>query len=161
MNAASSPRSDNTAALRAALAIFGIVLTACPREMREEYGGAMRADFAASVRAGGASAALHAYADVIAGGLAERAGALGRDLAFALRGMQRAPLFAAVVILTTAVAIGANGAVYGLLSSILLRPLPVTDPATLSYWGPANVGPVGGSRARLARLVLGSANLGT
>ncbi len=132
MNATSSPHSGNPAALRAALAIFGIVLAACPREMREEYGAAMRADFIAAVRAHGAGAALHAYADVLAGGLAERAGAFGRDLGFALRGMRRAPLFAAVVILTTAVAIGANGAVYGLGANIVLRPLPLADPSTLA-----------------------------
>ena len=42
------------------------------------------------------------------------------------------PLFALVVILTTAIAIGANGAVYGLLASIVLRPLPVAQPASLS-----------------------------
>jgi putative ABC transport system permease protein len=118
--------------MRAALAIFGLFLIACPREMREEYGAAMREDFVTSTRSRGVLAALHAYADVLAGGLAERFATLGRDLGFALRGMRRAPLFALVVIVTTAVAIGANGAVYGLVANILLRPLPVASPSTLA-----------------------------
>ena len=132
MNAASSPRSGSPRAVRAALALFGVLLAACPREMREEYGAAMRDDFAASVRAGGIRAALRAYADVLGAGFAERAAVFGRDLVFALRGMRRTPLFALVVIVTTAVAIGANGAVYGLLANIVLRPLPIAEPATLA-----------------------------
>ena len=132
MNAASSPHSDNPLAVRAALAIFGLLLAACPREMRTEYGAAMRADFAAAVRQHGWTAALHGFADVVSAGIGERAATLGRDLAFALRGMRRTPLFALVVIVTTAVAIGANGAVYGLLANIVLRPLPVAEPSTLA-----------------------------
>jgi putative ABC transport system permease protein len=118
--------------VRAALALFGLVLRACPREMREEYGEAMREDFAASVRARGPAAALHAYADVLFAGLGERGATIGRDLVVALRGMRRTPLFALVVILTTAIAIGVNGAIYGLVLNVVLRPLPVTDPSTLA-----------------------------
>jgi predicted permease len=132
VNAVSFRRSRSAFAVRAALAIFGLLLAACPREMRAEYGAAMRADFSASVRARGMRAALLAYADVIAAGLAERAATIGRDVGFALRGMRRTPLFALVVVATTAVAIGANGAVYGMLANIVLRPLPVADPSTLA-----------------------------
>ena len=132
MNAASSPRSDNPFAVRAALALFGLLLAACPREMRAEYGAAMRADFAAAVRERGWTAALNGFADVVHAGIGERAATLGRDVGFALRGMRRTPLFALVIILTTAVAIGANGAVYGLLANIVLRPMPVADPSTLA-----------------------------
>lgn len=132
MNAISSPHSGNAPGMRAALTVFGLLLAACPREMRAEYGAAMRDDFCAAVRARGARAALFAYADVLFAGLAERASTFGRDVAFALRGMRRTPLFALVVIVTTGVAIGANGAVYGLLANVLLRPLPVADPSTLA-----------------------------
>ncbi|HEX3551131.1 MAG TPA: ADOP family duplicated permease [Candidatus Elarobacter sp.] len=117
--------------MRVTLALFNVLLAACPREMRAEYGDAMRQDFTAAVRAGGAPAALHAYADVLAGGLAERAATVWRDVAFTLRGMRRTPLFSLVIILTTAIAIGANGAIYGLMSTILLRPLPIANASEL------------------------------
>lgn len=132
MNAGSSPRSDSGAGVRAAAALFRLLLFACPSEMRAEYGAAMRADFAAAVREKGGSAAILGFVDVVSAGIAERAHALGRDLAFALRGMRRAPLFACVVVLTTAVAIGANGALNGLVANIVLRPLPIAEPSTLA-----------------------------
>jgi putative ABC transport system permease protein len=114
-----------------ATALFRLLLGVCPREMRDEYGALMRADFAAAVRERGLPAALLGYGDVLGTGLSERAATLGRDLSFALRGMRRAPMFAIVVIATTAVAIGANGGIFGSIGKIVLRPLPFHDPASL------------------------------
>ncbi|HXR97568.1 MAG TPA: ADOP family duplicated permease [Terriglobales bacterium] len=61
---------------------------------------------------------------------------LGRDLSYALRAIRRAPGFAAVVILTLALGIGANTAVFSVFSAVLLRPLAVANPGQLSllYW---------------------------
>ena len=132
MNAVSSPRSDSSLAVRAALAVYGLLMAACPREMREEYGAVMREDFIIAVRSRGLAAAFSAYIDVVATGFAERGATVGRDVAFALRGMRRTPVFALVVVATIAVAIGANGAFYGLLANIVLRPLPVHEPASLA-----------------------------
>ena len=53
------------------------------------------------------------------------------DLRLALRGLRRSPLFAAVAILSLALGIGANTAIFTLIDQILLRKLPVRDPEEL------------------------------
>jgi predicted permease len=53
------------------------------------------------------------------------------DIKFALRQFAKAPGFAATVILTIALGIGANTAIFTLVHAILLKSLPVTNPATL------------------------------
>ncbi|MEJ7810730.1 MAG: ABC transporter permease [Gemmatimonadaceae bacterium] len=50
--------------------------------------------------------------------------ALSHDLRVALRTLGRSPLFAAVSVLSLAVGIGANVAVFGLVNALLVRPLP-------------------------------------
>jgi predicted permease len=57
--------------------------------------------------------------------------ALVRDLRFGVRQLRRNPLFALVVVLTLALGIGANAAIFTLLDQILLRDLPVRDPQAL------------------------------
>jgi len=56
---------------------------------------------------------------------------LGQDVRFAARQIMRAPGFAAVAILTLALGIGANTAVFTLTHALLLRTLPVRDPGEL------------------------------
>lgn len=58
-------------------------------------------------------------------------GNLLTDLHFALRTIRRAPLFAAVAILSLALGIGANTAIFSLMDQIMLRLLPVKDPDQL------------------------------
>ena len=53
------------------------------------------------------------------------------DLRFALRGLGRSPLFTIVAILSLALGIGANSAIFTLIDQILLRKLPVTRPDQL------------------------------
>src|SRR5579864_543909 len=53
------------------------------------------------------------------------------DIRFALRQFAKAPGFAAIVILTIALGIGANTAIFTLVHAILLRSLPVANPANL------------------------------
>jgi hypothetical protein len=49
------------------------------------------------------------------------------DVRHALRGMLRRPAFSAVVLLTLALGIGANAAIFSVLDGVLLRPLPFAD----------------------------------
>jgi putative ABC transport system permease protein len=53
------------------------------------------------------------------------------EIRFALRMMRRAPVFAATVILTVALAIVANTTIFSVVNSVLLKPLPFHDPKTL------------------------------
>ena len=56
---------------------------------------------------------------------------LASDLRYAFRTLSRTPLFAAIAILSLALGIGANTAIFTLMDQIILRQLPVKDPENL------------------------------
>jgi predicted permease len=83
---------------------------------------------AAAIRSGGTAQAMEAVRDQR--GLPWLQD-LARDLRYGLRGWGRNPWFASVAVLTLALGIGANTAIFSLADAVLLRTLPVSNPRDL------------------------------
>jgi predicted permease len=56
---------------------------------------------------------------------------IARDVQYAIRTLRNAPGFTTVAVLTLALGIGANTAIFGLIDALMLRQLPVRDPDQL------------------------------
>jgi putative ABC transport system permease protein len=54
-----------------------------------------------------------------------------RDVRYALRGAQRNPMFAVAALLTLALGIGANGAIFSVINAVMIRPLRYPEPHQL------------------------------
>jgi putative ABC transport system permease protein len=61
-----------------------------------------------------------------------------KDVRYAFRSLVRAPGFALAALLTLALGIGANTAIYQLFDAVLLRPLPLQSPQELAIVEPAD-----------------------
>ena len=111
-----------------AMAIDHYVARGLPREHAEREARARFGDFDA------ARARLYQSAKAREAQMSHREtlGGLWQDARLALRLFRRAPLFFAGAVITLAVGIGANGAVYSILRSALLQPLPYHAPGELA-----------------------------
>jgi putative ABC transport system permease protein len=106
--------------------LMRLALLLCPREFRAEYGEQISSD-----AEGGAGVAC-AF-DLARTGLTLRAEAVTGDIAIAFRSLSKAKLLTAVSVSTLALAIGANAAVFGIIRSVVLAPLPYNDASQLVF----------------------------
>ena len=84
----------------------------------------------ARIRVGGIPQAIEALRDQR--GIPLLTG-LGQDLRLGVRSLRATPLVTAVAIVSLALATGANTAIFSILNSLLLRSLPIRDPARLVH----------------------------
>ena len=60
------------------------------------------------------------------------------DFLYALRTLRKSPVFVLTAVLTLAMGIGGNTAIFTVIRSVLLQPLPYREPARLIYTAMAN-----------------------
>ena len=148
---------------RFAARLFRLSIRAFPGELRAHYGEEMTDTFreayrarAAGRRLAGLRFVVRAALDGTLVGLTERwrlrdrvtaasaagsnpkeqtMGTFWQDLRFSARTLVKNPGFAAVAVLTIGLGIGANAAIFSVVETVLLRPLPFREPERLvSLW---------------------------
>ena len=79
---------------------------------------------------------------------------LVQDLTYACRTLRKSPGFTAVALLTLALGVGANSAIFTLIDAVLLRPLPFPQPDRLALvWEDTNMFGVKDSPVALGNFV--------
>jgi len=132
--------------------LLRLLLRTYPREFRERFGADLESDFSELMSTRGPAAAWkYALSDVrravpmthsddqrarqrryvITLGGESHMGSLLFDLRHSVRALLASPIFTAVTVITLALGIGANSAIFSLVNAVLLRPLGYQDPERL------------------------------
>ncbi|MBP6717144.1 MAG: ABC transporter permease, partial [Acidobacteria bacterium] len=118
--------------------------TRAERELDQEFQSHLQMQIDDHVRAGMTPSAARRAALIAAGGLEGAKEAvrdrgrlrwvneLARDARYGVRFLRRSPAFAAAAVLSLALGIGANTAIFSILDSLMLKSLPVSDPQRLA-----------------------------
>ncbi len=143
--------------MHASQSFYRLLLRLCPADLRAEFGDEMESVFLQSLqRARGwrkAGVWARTIADVLRHGIGARQDSwhklrktsayveyetrgfwmdtLRYDLRHAIRSMARQPATSVIIVLTLALAIGANTAVFSAVHTVLIRPLPYESPDSL------------------------------
>jgi len=143
--------------MKASRSFYRWLLRLCPPDLRKEFGGEMEALFLQSLQRARGAARLRVWAravsDVLRHGIGARRDTwdkfrktsayveyesggwwmdtLRYDLRHAIRAMVRQPATSVIIVLTLALAIGANTAVFSAVHTVLIRPLPYDQPDSL------------------------------